>query len=59
MNDKKDNQNNNILFGCHISVKKRILGGFNGYSFGNVRFALKKPPSLFLFIKCVNERKKN
>ena len=33
-------------FGCHISEVKRQVGGAWGYSGGNCRIALKKPPSL-------------
>ena len=33
-------------FGCHISEVKRQVGGACGYSVGNDRMALKKPPSL-------------
>ena len=35
-----------VLFGCQISVINFSLGGFCGYSLGNVRWALKNPPSL-------------
>ena len=34
------------LFGCHIGVINRILGGRRGNSGGNVNRALKNPPSL-------------
>ena len=37
------------LFGCHISLKNLSFGGLSGYSFGNVRLALKKPPSYMVF----------
>jgi len=33
------------IFGCHISVINFIRGGLSGYSFGNCKCALKKPPS--------------
>lgn len=34
------------LFGCHICVVKRILGGKRGNSGGNESRALRSPPSL-------------
>lgn len=33
-----------VLLGCQIGVSNFILGGSNGYSFGNERRALKNPP---------------
>lgn len=36
----------NLLFGCQMSVMNFILGGRRGYSRGNIRCALKNPPSL-------------
>jgi hypothetical protein len=35
-----------IPFGCQISEVNVIFGGNRGYSGGNLRIALKKPPSL-------------
>ena len=35
-----------LLFGCHIGVMNRILGGERGKSSGKLKRALKKPPSL-------------
>lgn len=34
------------LFGCHMGVMKRSLGGLRGKSVGKDMRALKKPPSL-------------
>jgi len=38
--------NPNKLFGCHIGLIKRIVGGLEGKSNGNISSALKIPPSL-------------
>ena len=38
----------NQLLGCHIELKKRIVGGLLGKSHGNTNSALKIPPSLQL-----------
>jgi hypothetical protein len=35
-----------VLLGCHIGVSNFILGGNNGYSFGNERRARKNPPTV-------------
>ena len=37
-----------LLFGCHIGLMKRIVGGLFGKSIGNMSSALKRPSSLYL-----------
>ena len=41
-------QSSYVLFGCHIGLRKRIVGGLLGKSQGNTNSALKIPPSLLL-----------
>ena len=48
----------NLPLGCHISEINFIFGGRCGYSLGNIRWALKYPPSLIFKLrltKCENK----
>ena len=41
-----ENTNRDVLFGCHMGLINRMVGGLFGKSNGNISSALKTPPSL-------------
>lgn len=43
--ERQERRAADVLFGCHISVRNFILGGFRGKSLGKDMLARKKPPS--------------
>lgn len=40
------NHRRDVLFGCHMGLINRMVGGLFGKSNGNISSALKTPPSL-------------